>query len=170
LKGDGGGGGFEEEVGLAGGDGAAGAVEGADILADVAADEIAGLAHRLVEVFVNGRAVFEGEVADAFGGIEAVGGKGLGGAGVEAAAAGATVIGDRGIGFEIKGEDEFTDQKPRAVTGVDEEGVFADPAEAGGGGEVTFEDGAGVAVGADFEFVCGGRGRKGIADPMFEAF
>jgi hypothetical protein len=95
-----------------------------------------------------------------------VGGDGIGGAGVDAAAAGAAVVGEGGVGGEIEIEDHFAEEEPGAVVGVDEEGVFADPAEAGAGGEFALEEGAGVGVAAGEEGF--GFGVEEVAEASFE--
>ena len=167
------GGGGGAKSGWGGGQGFA--VEGADFLADVAADDVAGVADGLVVFGGDLAAVFEGFVADAAGGVDAVGGDGISGAGFDAAAAGAAVVAEGGVGREVEVQEEFAQEEPGAVARVDEEGVFAGPAEAGTGGEFAFEDGAGVAVGADFQagrFVRTpaptGGGFEGGADFSFE--
>ena len=68
-----------------------------------------------------------------------------------------------GVGGGVEVEDEFAEEEEGAVGGVDEEGVCLPihprPAL---GGEVAFEEGAGVDVGAGDDFcVRGGRARRG---------
>jgi len=59
------------------------------------------------------------------------------------------VIGGKGrIGIEVEAEQDFGEEEVGARARVDEAGIFADPAEAGALGEVAFEQGAGVGVGA----------------------
>ncbi len=138
--------GFYGKVRLFGVEGTA--IEGADILTDVAADDECRLAHRVMKLIRNFASFFEGKVADAASAIDGVGGDGIGGAGVDAAGAGAAVVGDGGIGGKVEVGDEFAEEEPGAFVGVNEEGVFSDPAEAGAGGEFALEDGAGIDVAA----------------------
>ena len=152
-------GGGRGEVGIGGGEWFA--VEGADVLADVAAGDEVGFLHGGVELFGDVAAVFEGEVGDALGGVDGEGGDGVAGAGLDAAGAGAAVVGEGGVGGGVEVEDEFAKEEEGAVGGVDEEGVFADPSEAGAGGEVAFEEGAGVDVGAGGDFCFGEGGAEG---------
>ena len=78
--------------------------------------------------------VLDGEVGDAAPRIEPVGGReGVGGAGVEAGAAGAAMVGLGRVRLEFgRGEDRAQEQ-PRAVRAADQVGVPALPAYAGGG-------------------------------------
>ena len=77
----------------------------------------------------------------------AVGEDALCGAGGDAACACAAVIGDDGfIGFEFDAEQDFSQKKCGACLGIDEHGVFADPAETCTLREITFEDGTCVGV------------------------
>lgn len=56
------------------------------------------------------------------------------------------VGGEGGIGFKGKAEEDFGEQEVGPLPGVDEAGVFADPAQACALCEVAFEDGASIGV------------------------
>ena len=121
------------------------AVPGADVEAVVAA--VDAVADEGAEVEGDGALVFDGEVGDAAGGVEVVGARdGVGGAGGHAGGAFAAVVVLLFVGREGKGGEEFGEEEPGAEGGVDLDGGLAVPAEAGFGGEVAFEDGAGVGV------------------------
>lgn len=120
-------------------------VPGADVEAVVAA--VDAVTDEGAEVFGDGAFVLDGEVGNAAWGVDVVGaGDGVGGAGGHAGGAFATVVVLFFVGFEVEGGEEFGEEEPGAEFGVDLDGGFAVPAEAGFGGEVAFEDGAGVGV------------------------
>src|ERR1019366_9004178 len=114
------------------------AVPGADVLADVAADN--GVAHLCAKFFRDRAAQLDSEIGDAAARVENIRrGECLRGAGVEAARAGAAQIGggrlgwvERGreSGFEIEGGENDSEKKPRAELPIDEAGIFCEPAEA----------------------------------------
>jgi hypothetical protein len=116
------------------------------LLADVASED--PVLHVRAQVFGNVAFVFDGEEGDAAARVEgAVGEDALGGAGVDAAGAGAAVIGGEGfVGFEFDAEQNFGKQECGASLRVDEHGVFADPAQTCALGKFTFEDGTCVGV------------------------
>jgi len=131
---------------LLGGGGGLG-VPGADVLANVAAEEVG--AEGALKIRRSLLAGLDGPVGDAavafeFPTLGAFDDSG-GGAGVDAAGAGAAavwwgraVIGDR------EGKKEFAEEKPGSAGFVDEAGVFADPAEAGRAGVAALEQGGGI--------------------------
>lgn len=135
-------------------------VPGTDGKAVVAA--VNAVADGCAKLFGDGAFVFDGEVGDAFAGIEmSVAGDCVGGAGVYAGGAFPTVIVHGRIGREVEGGDDFREEEPGAEFGMDLNGGFSIPAEAGFGGEVAFEDGSVVDVlflvaAVGFEF--GGEG------------
>ncbi len=134
------------------GDGRA-AVPRADLLADVAAKDVA--ADSGVEIVGDGSLVLDGEVGDAARGVHTarVGRveQGLCRAGVDAGGAGAAAVGMQLEGW-LRGEWERGgdggEEEPGAELLVDEAGVAADPAETGAGGEVALEEWASVDVAA----------------------
>ena len=66
---------------------------------------------------------------------------------MDAARAGAAMIGDkRRIGFEREVKQNFGEEKIRTLFGIDEECIFADPAETGALREITFKDRTGICV------------------------
>ena len=72
------------------------AIPGADVLADVAAEDVAS--HAVAQVLGDGAALFDGEIGNAAVGIELVGReKRVRGTGVEAASAGAAAVGRRQV-------------------------------------------------------------------------
>src|SRR5690606_34221829 len=78
-------------------------------------------------------AVLDGPVRDTAGSVDLVGAvEGTGGAGVDAAGAGAAVVGAEGV-VRREGDvhDEFADEEERAEVAVEEVGVLALPAGAG---------------------------------------
>jgi len=88
------------------------AVVGADVLADVAAEDVA--AHGSAEVLRDGAAELDGEVGDAAAGVEEVGlDQGFSGAGVEAEGAGAAAVGLGRGGFEFQVGDEQPEEKEK---------------------------------------------------------
>lgn len=134
----------------------------ADIEAIVAAEEVVADESAVLER--NGALVLDGEVADALAGVELVGGgDGPGGAGVYTAGAGAAAVGGRVlVGRKREGSEDKAEEEPLAVALVEEDGIFALPAEAGLLGDGAFEEGAGIDVGA----IDGTVLAEGIADPL----
>ncbi len=125
-------------------------VPGADVLADVAAEDLA--AHGFAQFCGDGALLFDGEVGDAARGIHLVWrDEGVGGAGVDAAGAGAAAVGgdlQGSVGGDGDGGDDDGEEKPGAELLINDAGVFADPADAGFGGEGALDEGAGVDVAA----------------------
>lgn len=113
-------------------------------MADVAAEE--PVADARPEWFGDGALEFNCQVGDALGGIEDAGlREGVGRAGVEAAGAGAAVGGFvDGVVVEDDIGEESREEEEAAGAFVDEEGVFAEPAETGEAGEVALEEWSGV--------------------------
>ncbi len=125
------------------------AVPGADVLADVAAKDL--VSHALAQFFGNGAALFDGEIRDAFVGVELVGRDNrVGRAGFDAASAGPAAVGRGKIWREFERGDDHAEKKPRANLLIDDAGVLADPAHAGVLGIDALDDRAGVDVGAGF--------------------
>ncbi len=115
----------------------------ADFLADVASDE--AVSEGAVEGGVDGLASLDGEVRDAAGSIDVVGGDRGGRAGVDATGARAAAIGEGWRGWpEVEGGEEASQDEPTTEVGVDEERVLADPPEAGALGEFPLGDRGGV--------------------------
>lgn len=116
------------------------AVVGADLLADVAAED--PVAHAWLQVGRNVAAMLDGEVRNAARGVHPVGvGEGVRGTGVEAAGAGAAVVGLRRVWGEVEGGKYLAEEKAGAEVLVQDERVLADPADSGGGGEFALDDG-----------------------------
>ena len=82
-------------------------------------------------------------------------------AGIEAAPAGAAVIGLRGIGLELEAQIDLAEEQPGAELPRDQIGVLALPAEPGALGERLFHDRRGI----DKELQ---RARPALLDPMRE--
>lgn len=121
------------------------AVPGTGVEAVIAA--VNAVADGAAEFEGDGAFVLDGEIGDAAGGGEfARSGDGLGWAGGDAGGAFATVVAGGGIGLHFQGGEEFGEEEPGAEFTVDLNGRFAIPSEAGGGGEVALEDGAGIDV------------------------
>ena len=124
-----------------------------DFLADVAAEDVAGEALGVWQGVV---AVLDGVVCGALGCVEHITSldelEGLIGAGADAEGAGAAVVVEWGVvGVDWGVGQEFAEVAEAAVGGAYEEGVAADPAEAGGGGPVFVGDGCGVDEGSGVE-------------------
>lgn len=130
------------ETGIGGVGGAA--VPGADLLADIAAEE--PVAHSVAQLHRGEFARFDGEVRDAPAGVEHVRGReGVGGTGVEAAGAGAAVAGGvRGVVVQFDIDQHGRQKQPTAEAFVDQQGVFAKPSESRGLGEVALENRGGI--------------------------
>ena len=123
------------------------------LLADVAA--VHPVADRGAEVDRYGSPELDGEVGDAARGVHdggtvaVVAEKGAGGAGVEAAPAGAAVgLGERRRRFQRKVREQDAQKKVRPPARVYEHGVPAEPAEAGAHCELPFQNRSSVDVGA----------------------
>ncbi len=157
----------------------AGLVVRADFLANVAAVKEFLLFDDFGEGGWNGVFVFDSEVGNAKARVYDAGGDDrAGGAGVEA-------FGAVGAGFEmavwlrlpaglglvglgkVEGGDDFAEEKPRAVGGADEAGVFAYSSKAGLFGEGAFENRAGVDIG--FVLMFGGDLFE-VGDELFQFF
>src|ERR1035438_911550 len=119
------------ERGIAG-DGGSG-VPWAHVLADVAAEDVAAVAG--APVFGNPAAQLNRQIRDAQARIDRVTAAkwhdGLGGTGIDAAAASAAAIGRRSVGLDIERNQQFAQKEPRPARLVDEAGILADPAQAG---------------------------------------
>ena len=121
------------------------AVPGASGGAVVAA--VDAIADEGPEMDGDGAFEFDGEVGDAEAGIELVrGDDGVGGASGDAAGAFSAAIWEGGIGGERESGEEFGEEEPGTEGGMDEHGGFAVPTDAREGGEVAFEDGAGIDI------------------------
>src|ERR1700722_7756316 len=87
-------------------------VPGADILADVAAEQVAP--HTGSHLFGNFAALLDREIGNAQVGIELVGrDQRVGGAGLDAARAGATAVGRRQVRYEFERSQNHAQEKPR---------------------------------------------------------
>ena len=107
-------------------------IPGANILADVAAEDLA--ADAVAEIFGDGAALLDGQVGDAAGGVHLIRREGLRGAGVDAAGAGSAAVGSERRQFgggEFERSEDDSEEKPGAELLVKDAGVFARPAEAG---------------------------------------
>ena len=134
----------------------------ADVLADVAAEDLA--ADGGAEICGNASLLFDGEVRDAAGGIHLMrGDERVGGAGVDAAGAGAAAVGrdgkDCAVGDGDRRDDD-AEQKPGAELLINDAGVLADPADAGAGCGGALDQGAGVDVTASLDMRRGLRRRS----------
>src|SRR5277367_6179629 len=132
-------------------------IPGADVLADVAAEDLA--ADGGTEIFRDASLLLDCEVGDAAGGIHLVrGDEGVGGAGVDAAGAGAAAVG-RDVEYDAvsdwNGRDNDAEEEPGAELLVDDAGVLADPADAGAGRSGALDEWAGVDVAAGLNFFGG---------------
>ena len=88
-------------------------IEGADLLADVAAKD--PVADGFVKFRWDRVAELDGEVGDAAGGVHFVGCReGVGRAGVEAGGALATMVGDGSVGLEAERGDDFAQEEVAA--------------------------------------------------------
>src|SRR5205823_6889271 len=109
------------------------AVPGADVLANVAAEDVT--AHGAADRLRDGIAELDREVGNAEARVHGVAGAsahdGFGGTGLYAAAARAAAIGRRRIGSDFDRDEQFAQEEPRAGLLVDQAGVPADPAQAG---------------------------------------
>src|ERR1039458_3973472 len=141
-----------EFAGVKGGGGANGgaAFPGADVLADVAAEDVRTDGGATLQG--DGGAELDGEVRDAERGIDTGWHDGGGGTGVDAAAAGAAAGGGRGIGRDIERDEQFAEEEPGAAPLVDEAGVFADPAERGEAGVGALQQRRGIHADSGFEW------------------
>ena len=91
--------------------------------------------------------MLDGEVGDTAAGVELVGrGDRLRGAGGDAARTFPAVVAEGGVRWEIEGGEQLGEEEPGAEAAVDLDSGFSVPAEAGIGGEVALEDGAGVDI------------------------
>ena len=113
-------------------------IPGADILADVAAEDLA--ADGRAEFFGDGAALLDGEVGDAAGGVHlARGDEGVGGAGVDAAACRCRSGRRPGwaalVGGDLERGEDAAEEEPRAELLIEDAGVLAGPADAGVAGE-----------------------------------
>src|SRR5437867_4377258 len=107
------------------------AVPRADVLADVAAEDLAAETGALP--VGDGALQLDGQVADAARGVEDVrGGQGAGRARVEARGAAPAHVGAGGVGKQLEVGDQLAEEEPRAVLRVQEAGVLAPGAEPGG--------------------------------------
>lgn len=133
------------EAGFGGGLGEA-LVPGADVLADVAACDPA------LEVAGDRRwnflgLAFDRVVSDAAVGIDGEGfGDRSGGAGFDAAGAGAAVAAVGLVWCEGQVGDQFSQEDPGAIVAGDQVAVFGDPAQSGSLGPEFVLDGAGVGI------------------------
>ena len=108
------------------------------------------------QVFGDGAALLDGQVGDAAvwrpsGGAPV---RACGGAGIDAAGAGAAAVGCEGeglIGSGVERRDDDGEKQPRAEILVHDAGVFAGPADAGVASIDALDDGAGVDVAAGLE-------------------
>lgn len=118
------------------------AVPGADLLADIAAK---GPARQLVAERI-WYAVFKlyGEVADALIGVDLVGRKGLGGAGIQALGTGTAEVLDGRVGRKGDIRNDLCQEEVGAGIRTDEVCVLADPAEACAGGPGLLHDRGGI--------------------------
>ena len=126
------------------------AVPGADVLADIAAEDLP--ADGLAKLLGDGALLLDGEVGDAARGVHLVRGhERVGGAGVDAARAASAAIG-RDLKFCSGGHrkrgDDDAEQQPRTQLLIDDAGIFADPADACLGGHGPLDERAGVDVAA----------------------
>jgi hypothetical protein len=129
-------------------------IPGADVLADVAAEDLA--ADGGAEIFRDASLLLDGEVGDAARGVHLVrGDEGVGRAGIDAARAGAAAVG-RDLEYDAfsdwNGRDDDAEQQPGAELLVDDAGVLADPADAGAGSSGALDERAGVNVAAGLNF------------------
>ena len=92
--------------------------------------------------------ILDGEIGDAQICVEgAVWQNSLGGTGVDAASAGSAVVAGKGfVNREFDAKQNFSKEKVGADFGVDETGVFTDPAETGALGKVAFENRTGICI------------------------
>src|SRR6266542_5739602 len=110
-----------------------------DALADVAAE--LPWAELAFERRVDGAAMLDGEIGDAAPRVEHIGRhEGLGGAGVETGATATAAIDQGVVEIERGRGQEGADEEPGAELGVEQHRVLADPAQAGPGRQVPFED------------------------------
>ena len=106
------------------------AVPGADVLADVAAEDVRADAGAML--LRNRAAQLDREVGDAERRVEPLPGHdGRGRAGVDAARAGAAAVGRRRVRRDVERHQQFAQEEPRAQLLVDQAGIPADPAQAG---------------------------------------
>src|SRR5206468_12785338 len=113
------------------------------VLADVAAEE--PVADRRTKIFGDRAPMLDRQVRDAATGVEDVRpDERLGRARVQARATRSATVGLRAVNVQLGGGQHDADEEIRAEIGPDEVGVLSDPAEPGGGREVTLEHGAGV--------------------------
>ena len=107
------------------------AVPGTDILADVAAEDVA--TETLPKRLWDGAALLDRQVADAASGVEDERlGQGTGGAGVETGAAASAEVSPWSVRGKIEIGDEFAEEEEGPVLGVEEARVLAPGAEARG--------------------------------------
>src|SRR5258706_1187622 len=122
------------------------AVPGTDVLADVAAEDVA--AEPLAPVFRDSALDLDGQVADAARGVEDVRrGECLGGARLEAGRAAAAHVGPWPVGGQLQVGHDLAQEEPRAVLGMEEARVLAPRPEAGGRRPGPLDDRPGVGVG-----------------------
>ena len=107
------------------------AIPWADFLADIAPED--PIPQERTERFRDGRAMFNGKVGDAAPGVErARRDQRSSGTRVRAGSAAATTVGRRGcVGFQIEIEKQLPQEEIGTAVGVDEIGIFPDPAQAG---------------------------------------
>ena len=138
------------------------AVPGANVLTDVAAEDVASDAW--AQVFWNLATLFDGQVGDAEAGVEFTGrDNGVGGTGGYAAGAGSATIGGGQAGVEvifrqivlpeIERSQDYAEEEPRSELLVDDAGVLADPSYARVFGVDTLDKRAGVDVGTEVRAV-----------------
>src|SRR5262245_54889086 len=114
-------------------------VPGADLLADVAAEE--PVADARPPLIGNGASQLDGQITDAAARVEdAGGGEGIGGTGVEAGSASAAVAGLEGrIRSQLDVQQQAGEEEVTAEVLVQEHGVLAEPAEASSPGKVALQ-------------------------------
>lgn len=123
------------------------ALEGADVLADIAAED--PVAELPAQVTVDPALVLDGVIADAQARIQDEGGgKGIGRAGLQAARTGPAHALAMGLVVivEFQGTEDLADEEIAAAPRVDQHGIFADETHAGLLGVAALEDGAGIDV------------------------
>ena len=121
------------------------AVPRANILADVAAEDVT--AHARAEVLGNRPALLDREIRNALVGIELVGREDrIRRTSLDATRAGAAAIRSGQVGGKFERSEDHAEEEPRTFFLIDDAGVLADPAHAGVLGKDAFDDGAGIDV------------------------
>ncbi len=89
--------------------------------------------------------MLDSQVADTSRGVHFIGGgKGVCRASVEASRARAAPVGQRLVRSDVKRGDQFSEEKVATESLIEHHGVLSDPADPGGGGQLTLEQGGRV--------------------------